>query len=121
MTEKQIEAANKSLPRIMDVPYKDWTTAQKRLCEELSCRRMINSCLVYGGIDEFWKESVWRDPKDPSYAARYVKALGLKRVKELVAEQEADFAKATVYRGYYTDSEGVTYNSILWGDEGGVA
>ena len=114
MTYKQIDAARKALYR---VPWEKWTDEQKTLYEELSCRIMINSFLTYGGIRSFWYESPFRPPYDNSYSAKYVRSLGLKRVQDLVIEQEADYAKAKVIHGTYTDSEGVTYNSVIWGDE----
>lgn len=116
MTHKEIEAAKATLPRGLEKPWKDWTDEQRRLYNELSCREMIDSCLTYEGIEGFWRECEWRFG-DKSYAAPHVRALGLERVKELVAEQEADFAKAKVSRDVFTDSEGVTYNSVRWGDE----
>lgn len=114
MTQKEINAVKKTLPSRFE--YRTWTEEQKRLDWELSCRDMINSCLVYSGIRAFWERCEWRTG-DKSYADPYVRALGRKRVEELVAEQEADFAKAKVFRDVYTDSEGVSYNSIRWGDE----
>lgn len=78
---------------------------------------MINSCLCYDGIQGFWKEhDSWFEGRT-SYAATFVKELGLSRVQELVKEQEEDFSKAVVRRGVHTDSEGVTYNSIIWEDD----
>ena len=115
MTQREIDAAKKTLPSRFE--WKNWTEDQKQLDRELSCRDMINSCLVYDGIAGFWKEYEWRSGKDKSYAAPYIRELGLSRVQELVAEQEADFAKAKVFRDVFTDSEGVTYNSVRWGDE----
>lgn len=44
MTDKQIEASKKQLP----FHFKDMTVEQRREYEELSCRAMINCCLVYG-------------------------------------------------------------------------
>lgn len=114
MTDRQIEAARRSLPGGKKWAF--WTPEEKKLYEELSCRDMINSCLCYGGISGFWSEHSWCRP-DQTYADKYVRSLGLERVKQIVAEQEADFAKATVIRDSYTDSEGCTYNSIIWGDE----
>lgn len=116
MTERQMEAAKRSLPRYCDKPYNKWTDEEKRLSAELSCRSMINSCLAYGGIQGFWQEHSWR-VGDKSYAAPHIRSLGRKRVEELVAEQEADFAKAILLRNVFTDNEGVTYNSIVWADE----
>ena len=117
MTQRQIDAALKTLPHRCDIPYHQWKKEQKTLCEELNCREMINSCLCYDGIEEFWKEHEWRTGKHKSYAGPYIEALGIDRVRELVAEQEADFAKARVERDVYEDSEGLTYNSIIWADE----
>lgn len=114
MTQREIDAAKRTLPSRFE--WKDWTDEQKRLDEELSCREMINSCLTYGGIRGFWEECEWRWG-DKSYAAPHVRALGLERVEQLVAEQEADFAKAVVSYDVFTDSEGITYNSVRWGDE----
>jgi len=115
MTRLQMEAAKKTLPRLTE--WKTWTEEQRRLSKELDCRSMINSCLCYGGIADFWRECEWRFGQDKSYAAPHIRELGLARVKELVAEQERDFAAAKLYRDVFTDSEGVTYNSIVWADE----
>lgn len=116
MTRKEIEAARATLPRLSSTPWKDWTEDQKHLYNELSCRTMVNSCLTYGGIENFWTEHSFRRG-DKSYAAPHIRELGLKRVREIVAEQEADFAKAKVFRNAFTDSEGCTYNSVQWADE----
>lgn len=109
MTGKQIEAAKQSLPR-----FNDRTAQNKRTADELSCREMINSCLIYGDPTAFYDESAG---KFQEYAQRYVKDLGAETVKRLWDEQLADFAKATVVFGVYTDSEGCCYNSCIWADE----
>lgn len=116
MTRKEMEAARATLPRLCFVPWKDWTEDQKRLYHELDCRSMVNSCLTYGGIEGFWAVHGMRRG-DKSYAASHIRELGLDRVKEIVAEQEADFAKAKVFRNAFTDSEGCTYNSVQWADD----
>ena len=115
MTRKEMEAVQSSLPRRMD--WANWTEEQKKLDAELSCREMINSCLCYSGIESFWHVDPWRWGEYKSYAARHVAALGMERVKEIVKEQEEDFARAVVLRNVHTDSEGCTYNSIRWADE----
>lgn len=109
MTGKQIEAAKKSLPR-----FNDRTTKNIRTADELSCREMINSCLIYGDPTAFYDESTGEFQE---YAQSYVKDLGAKTVKRLWDEQLADFAKATVVFGVYTDCEGCCYNSCIWADE----
>lgn len=117
MTRKEIEAARKSLPRILDIPRRNWTDKQRKTDDELDCREMINSCLCYGGIEGFWQKFDSFPEGWHSYADRYIAKLGEKRVREIVAEQERDFAKATVSYDVYTDCEGCTYNSIRWVDE----
>lgn len=42
MTRKQIEEAKNSLPRFNNRTYEE-----KHIADELSCREMINSCLIY--------------------------------------------------------------------------
>ena len=120
MTRKEIEAMQRSLPPRLD--WANWTEEQKKLDAELSCREMINSCLCYGTISlcygtmsHFWEEKTWGDGKP--LADRYVAKLGVTRVREICKEQEEDFARAVVLRNVYTDSDGLSYNSIVWADE----
>ena len=114
MTDKQIEAAIKTLPNWREIPHKDWTVEQKTLEEELYCRGMINSCLCYGMMCAFYEESTGEWGR---YAVDYRKTLSDNRIIELIAEQRADFEKATVLRNVGSDSEGVSYNSIKWADD----
>lgn len=116
MTRNQIEAARRTLPRVAERPWKDWTDEEHNLYEELNCREMINSCLCYGSIRDFWEVCEWRFG-DKSYAAPYVRKLGRERVEKICKEQEADMARARVLRNVFTDSEGLHYNSIVWADE----
>lgn len=116
MTQKEIDRERKKLPGLSRTPWNEWPEDFKKLYNELSCREMINSCLCYGSIADFWKEDEWRWG-DKSYAAPHVRNLGRERVEQLVAEQESDFAKATVHYGVFEDSEGLTYNSISWADD----
>ena len=88
MTGKQIEAAKKSLPR-----FNNRTPQDNRIDDELSCREMINSCLIYGNPTAFYDENTGEFRE---YARRYVNDLGEETVKRLWNEQLADFAKATV-------------------------
>lgn len=112
MTGKQIEAARRTLP---PPPWKNWTDAERTLYEELSCREMVNSCLCYGGIEDFWAHHDWCS--EGSYAARHVRALGRARVEEICKEQAEDMARARILRNVHTDSEGLSYNSIVWADD----
>jgi hypothetical protein len=128
MTEKQIQAAKDALHKkyygdgcvYWENLIQPWTKEDEILEEELSCRSMINSILIYGGRTD--KESY--DYK--RYLMRYVTGtvynnykglLTEQRVNELIEEQKADFAKAVVRSNVYTDGEGCSYNSCVWADE----
>ena len=119
MTEKEIKAAMDKIPH----GYKAYNTAteeQKREYAELSCREMINSIMIYGNVNSPYNEEEdkldkyledrWKDKDSMFYVPR-------QRIIELVKEQQEDFKKAIVRVGVYTDSEGCTYNSCVWGDE----
>ena len=111
MTDRQIEVAKRRLPNY----FKDMTPAQRREYEELYCRGMINSCLVYGEA-----RYNFYDPKTGEfgrYAKDYVKTLGEETVIRLYNEQCEDFSKAVVRRGVHVDGEGVSYNSCIWADD----
>lgn len=43
--------------------------------------------------------------------------ISIPRAIEIALEQKADFAKAKVSYGVYTDCEGCSYNSVKWHDE----
>jgi len=75
MTGKQIEAAKKSLPR-----FNNRTPQDNRIDDELSCREMINSCLIYGNPTAFYDENTGEFRE---YARRYVNDLGEETVKRL--------------------------------------
>lgn len=95
--------------------FEDKTPRQRRQDEELSCREMINSCLIYHSARyDFY------DPKTKQfgrYAKDYVESLGEETVVRLYNEQAEDFSKAIVRHNVYTDSEDVSYNSCVWADE----
>ena len=115
MTDKQIKAAKKALPRLGSM-----NEEQTKLHAELSCREMINSIMIYGNINSPYNEKEdkldryleerWQNRSSMFYVPR-------KRIIELVKEQQADFAKAVVKSGVYTDYEGCTYNTCVWADE----
>lgn len=111
MTVKQIEAAKRSLPGF----WEPKTTKQRRLQEELSCRSLINSSLIYGTARyDFY------DPATGEFgcnAKDYVKSLKEETVIRLYNEQAGDFSKAIVKHDVHTDNEGVTYNACIWEDE----
>ena len=106
MTGKEIENLKNKNPRFKDgIPCK-LTKEQKQLHKELYCREMINSCLCYG-----------QDFLNSEYKDSYIEELGKERVIELYNEQKEDFSKAKVLYNVHEDSEGCSYNSIIWADE----
>ncbi len=111
MTRQQIEEAKQTLPRFLE----KHTPQQIQLRDELACREMINSCLIYGSARYDFYDPTTR--QFGQYAQRYVKQLGGKAVARLYNEQVEDFSKATVHHGVYTDNEGCSYNSCVWADE----
>lgn len=114
MTQKQLDAYKAKI-RLLKQSGVDVAREEK----EISCRQTINSCLCYGtNFFEKFRHWVWPNGYAfESYADSYIKDLGEETVKRLYNEQKADFAKATVVKDVVTDSEGVSYNSIIWEDE----
>lgn len=112
MTDREIERMEKSLPRWENGRPPVRTEEQNRIAEELSCRGMINSILIYHGNREIQKGSSCYE----QYLREYEKELGSDTVARLCKEQLVDFQKAVVsFAGY--DGEGVSYKSIMWADE----
>lgn len=139
MTRKEIELAKQNLyKRIREAIGRENLVGWEKVLEEkgmlkelyvfknenneLSAREMINSCLCYG--DDYFKPiERWIFEKQAhgikSYAEKDAEAIvgGMTRVRELFEEQKVDFEKTTVIRNAYTDSEGLSYNAIVWADE----
>jgi hypothetical protein len=111
MTRKQIDA------------LKETAEYGTELYEELSCREMINSILIYGNINSADEGGYSHERYvKPFYTGKHQfynkkPLLTKERVLELIEEQKADFAKAVVRANTYTDGEGCTYNSCRWEDE----
>ena len=85
--------------------------------EELSCREMINSILIYNGSCSKESYSYHRYLLPYTRKENYHKGLiSVKRLQELIKEQQDSFSRATVgFAGY--DSEGVSYNYCKWEDD----
>ena len=83
--------------------WQDENSMERRTYEEMSCREMIMSCLTYG-------DNIYAN----KYVMNYIDILGEQRVFELCKEQEEYFnTKCKVMKNVYTDSEGLTYNSLI--------
>ena len=108
MTDKQIKEMEKTLPQWKNGVPPVLTPQQEILKESLSCRDMINSILCYHGTN-----NIMNNP----YLKKYIESLGTILVSQLVDEQIQDFSKAIVLQNVHTDSEGCSYNCIIWHDE----
>lgn len=107
MTDKELQKIKDSLPK-----WDEQNEEEKKLDNELSCREMINSILIYGylnnTVDEIYENK---------YLRGYKKDISEERIKELIKEQQEDLKKSKINQDVYTDSEGVTYNSVSWYDD----
>ena len=95
--------------------YKTLTDEQKLKLKELSLREMIMSCLVYGE-DIFTSVCInaCSEYYNKPYAEEYIDILGYDRVMEIYNDQKKYFdTKCRVEKNVYTDSEGLTYNSLI--------
>ena len=119
MTSKQIE---KRKDEIYFRVYKggarigkwnEFTDEEKRELEELSCREMIISCMIYTTSNFYDKNT---DTFSGKYAVEYIKSLGEETVRQLWNEQKETMAKAKIHYGAYIDSEGGVYASVTWGE-----
>ena len=81
---------------------------------ELSCRDMINSILAYNVPRTYTAEQILEREEHSyhNYLEDYVKKLGREKVLALIEEQKNDIKE--IRRDVFTDSEGVSYNSIVW-------
>lgn len=109
MTSIQINEAKKTLPPLSQ--WQNWTKEQKRLYEDLSCRQMIISCIIYGESGFYDKET---DTFSGRYAEDYLKTLGEKTVRRLWNEQKETMSKAVIHYGAQTDAEGCVYATVTW-------
>ena len=81
---------------------------------ELNCISMINSILCYScrGFEDAESVLKYEEKSHHNYLADYVKALG--RYKVIVLIQDQIDSIAGIKDGVFTDSEGLTYSSIIW-------
>lgn len=116
MTDKQMDLVRKQLPARSRVPWKEWTDEQKRIDRELSCISMINSILAYDWYGQD-AEQVMRYEENAynNYLEEYVDLFGRDRVVEFIQGQINSIKE--IKRNVHTDSEGLSYNSIIWIDD----
>lgn len=123
MTDNQLEQKTRELRDEMNAqgfgwingkyikPSKEYVMRE----EELSCIGMINSILSYGGLG-LDAETVMKNQEESyhNYLAQYVNILGRKKVIELIQGQINSIKE--IKRNVHTDSEGLSYNSIVWNE-----
>lgn len=114
MTGNEIKKIKDTLPSFLEL-----NEEQQKLYVTLSAREMINSILIYDGESGLYENN----GELTQYLKKYIEKghIGIKltedEMQQLINEQKTDFAKAKVNTNVYTDCEGVTYNSVTWGDE----
>lgn len=123
MTRKQIEAAERKLVEQYhdyetNTNFREPTNEERLAYEELQCREMINSILIYGSSADKGSYSYERYLKpyiEGDHWHKYL--LSEARVDELIAEQKDSLSRAVVRANVYEDCEGCTYNSCKWEDD----
>ena len=106
MTRKQLEKL-KDQSRYYGI-HKDLTPEEKEIHDRISCIETINSCIAYYSRN---LESIMRN----DYMKGHVDKLGLDIVARLVQGQLNDVVG--VQYCVYEDSEGCSYNNIVWKDD----
>lgn len=116
MNSKEIKAIEDIM--LHNKEWKNINSSARKLYEEMSLRNMIMSCLTYGN-DIFTTKDIngVSDYYGRPYADEYIDILGYDRVMEIYNDQKEYFdTKCKVKKDIYTDSEGVTYNSLIEDD-----
>ena len=121
MTDRQFEQKKKELRDEMRAQGFGWidgkyikTPKEYELRErEISCISMINSILAYNWFGESAEQIMQMEERAyKNYLAEYVALFSRNHVIKLIQEQ-IDSIKS-IKRNVHTDSEGVSYNSIVW-------
>lgn len=111
---------SKEIEEIKNLMFKnkEWwniNSSARKLYVEMSLRNMIMSCLTYGE-DIFTSVCInaCSEYYHRPYADEYIDILGYDRVMEIYNDQKEYFdTKCRVKKNVYTDSEGLTYNSLI--------
>ena len=124
MTDKQFEQKKKELREEMNAQGFGWINGNYikppmqyvLRQQELSCIDMINSIVAYNWFGQTAEDIMQMEEKAyHNYLVDYVEFFGRDRVVALIQEQIDDIQ--SIKRNVHTDSEGITYNSIIWRDE----
>ena len=123
MTDKQFEQKKKELREEMNANGFGWIDGNyikppqeyKMREEEFHCIDMINSILAYNWFGQDAEGIMQMEERNyHNYLAKYVGLFGRNRVINLIQEQINSIKN--IKRNVYEDSEGVTYNSIIWNE-----
>lgn len=122
MNDKQLEQKKHELREEMRAQGFGWINCTyvkppkkyRQMEKELSCIGMINSLLAYNCAHMRTAEEIMQYEENAyhNYLEDYVKELGRNKVLELIQGQLD--SKQSVATNVYTDSEGLSYNSIIW-------
>jgi hypothetical protein len=88
-----------------------FTRQENKELHELDCREMINSCLIYGMLYDFYNQDTKKFVK---YGKDFEDLLGYDLTLRLLRAQQERFKTAKVVANVYTDSEDTPYNSCIW-------
>lgn len=122
MTDKQLKQAEQQLRDEMHAKGCGWINGRwvkppyeyEVREQELNCISMINSILAYQGAGMTDAEAVMQmeERNYYNYLAEYVETFGRDKVVALIQGQIDDIDH--VQHSVFTDSEGCSYNSIVW-------
>ena len=125
MTRTQFEKEQKELRDEMKSLGYGWIDGNyikppieyQRKSKKLDCISMINSllCYNYSGYTDAEKVMEREENAYCNYLAGYVKLFGRNNVIALIQDQINSIVG--IRRNVAMDSEGVSYNSIIWADE----
>ena len=124
MTDKMLEQERQELRDSMQAAGFGWIDGKyikppaeyEMWSRKLDCINMINSILAY---DWYGQDAEWvmehEEKSYKNYLEQYVKLFGRNNVVALIQEQINSIER--IERCVHTDSEGCTYNSIVWKKE----
>lgn len=118
LTDKEVEEIRDSLRKKgigwVNGVYHEGTPEEERLFDELECIDMINSILAYSPFT-FKSENLSSEAEQAlkdRYLKKYIEILGSNRVLGLIKGQIK--AISFIKQDVYTDSDGLSYNRIVW-------
>ena len=92
---------------------KDTADKYYRYSRETSCIDMLHSILTYSDPETWTVDNILKD----HYMQQYIKELGKDTVAKLIQHEIDEYQDATIDYNSYTDSEGLSYNSVRFRDD----